>query len=289
MCDTLYVTDLDGTLLNRRDRVSAFSAEAINGLVERGLPFTCATARSWSSAQKVAAGVDFRLPVIVYNGAFLLDPRTGKRLVERKFAPEQRDFLQGLLSQAGVSPIVYAFVDGEERVSWRTDRMNEGVSFYIGSRKGDRRLRPVEEDRALYGGEPFYFTCIGAKEDIFPLWERLREEKSWIVTFQQELYRTEYWLEIMPPQATKAHAARELKELLGCKRLVVFGDAVNDLPLFQAAEESYAVENAVPEVKAAAAGIIESNEQDGVAKWLLEHGKLPEAETVAVPERRLWF
>ena len=34
---TLYVTDLDGTLLNRHDRVSPFSVRVINDLVDRGL------------------------------------------------------------------------------------------------------------------------------------------------------------------------------------------------------------------------------------------------------------
>lgn len=56
-----------------------------------------------------------------------------------------------------------------------------------------------------------------------------------------------------------------------CGRVVAFGDAINDIPMFQIADECYAVENAVEELKALATGIITSNEQDGVAKWLLEH------------------
>ena len=52
---------------------------------------------------------------------------------------------------------------------------------------------------------------------------------------------------------------------------MAFGDALNDIPMFQIADECYAVENAVEELKALATGIITYNEQDGVAKWLLEH------------------
>ena len=52
---------------------------------------------------------------------------------------------------------------------------------------------------------------------------------------------------------------------------MVFGDGMNDLDLFEAADEAYAVENAVPELKAAATGIIGSNNDDGVAKWLSEN------------------
>lgn len=42
----------------------------------------------------------------------------------------------------------------------------------------------------------------------------------------------------------------------------------NDIEMFEIANESYAVENAVDELKAIATGIIESNDSDGVANWL---------------------
>ena len=71
--------------------------------------------------------------------------------------------------------------------------------------------------------------------------------------------------------ASKANAVRELKEKLGCEKLVVFGDGKNDLDMFHAADEAYAVQNADKELKAAATAIIGSSNEDGVAKWLLEH------------------
>ena len=47
-----------------------------------------------------------------------------------------------------------------------------------------------------------------------------------------------------------------------------FGDGKNDIDMFEIADEAYAVENAVSELKAVATGIIGSNENDGVAKYL---------------------
>ena len=79
------------------------------------------------------------------------------------------------------------------------------------------------------------------------------------------------WLEILPRGANKASAALRLKQLLNCSRLVCFGDAANDLPLFEAADECYAVENAGPAIKERATGVIRANDRDGVAKWLLAH------------------
>ncbi len=77
----------------------------------------------------------------------------------------------------------------------------------------------------------------------------------------------------MPVKATKANAIRKLKKIWNCDRVVSFGDAVNDIPMFEISDECYAVENAVAELKAAATGIIDSNENDGVANWLKAHYK----------------
>ena len=75
----------------------------------------------------------------------------------------------------------------------------------------------------------------------------------------------------MPAKASKANAIRKLKEMWHCSRVISFGDAVNDIPMFEISDECYAVENAVDELKAIATGVIGNNEEDGVAKWLLEH------------------
>lgn len=77
----------------------------------------------------------------------------------------------------------------------------------------------------------------------------------------------------MPRAASKANGILRLKRLLGCRRIVSFGDAINDLPMFEISDECYAVANAVDALKARATGIIQSNDQDGVARWLLERAK----------------
>lgn len=70
---------------------------------------------------------------------------------------------------------------------------------------------------------------------------------------------------------TGAESADIWEENLTRSKVVSFGDAVNDIPMFQVSDEAYAVENAVEELKALATGIIDSNENNGVARWLREH------------------
>lgn len=268
MSKTLFVTDLDGTLLNQQDRISAESIAVINSLVKRGMLFTYATARSLISAAVVTEGLSVDIPVIAYNGAFIIHPATGRILSQESFIPKERKQVMETLEGLGISPLVYSFVEGAERVSWIPARENEGIQNYLSHRKGDKRLRPVSGKESLYQGDVFYFTCIGEKEEMRPVYERFAGQPGFRCTLQQELYRPEYWCEIMPEKATKAEAILKLKKLWNCDRVVSFGDAVNDIPMFEISDECYAVENAVEELKAIATGVIGSNEEDGVAVWL---------------------
>lgn len=272
MSKTLYVTDLDGTLLNRQDRINPESIAIINELVAKGMLFTYATARSLVSASVVTEGLTTDFPVIIYNGAFIIQPSTGEILSEKSFTMEERQRVIEVLDEYDISPLVYSYVDEIERVSWIVSRENDGIKRYINNRtKTDPRFRPISSKEELYQGEMFYYTCIGEQEELQPAYDLLSKDARFRCTLQQELYRPEYWFEIMPAQATKAEAIGQLKKLWNCDRVVSFGDAINDIPMFEISDECYAVENAVDELKAIATGIIDSNENDGVAKWLQEH------------------
>ena len=270
---TLYVSDLDGTLLNSKMKISENSLNIINALIDEGMIFTYATARSISSASIVAKGLSTKHPIIAYNGACIVEPDTRKILIKEDFSRAQTAVVMDIFSQNHISPLVYSFVEGKERVSWIPNEENEGKRHYIDSRKGDKRLRPVKSSEELYAGEVFYFTCIGEKEELEAAYKLLKDNENYTCTFQPEIYRDEYWLEIMPRKATKAKAVLKLKELLGCERIVSFGDAINDIPMFQISDECYAVENAVDDLKKMATEIIPSNNDDGVAKWLVRHIK----------------
>lgn len=266
---TLYLSDLDGTLLNSRTELSRYTRETVNGLVRKGLLFSYATARSLSTAKRVV-GELADLPVIVYNGAFIMDPATGRILYSNGFTEQESRYVKEVLTGLRIFPLVYSFVDGKECVSWIYGEENEGIRYYLSNREGDDRLRPVRTADELYRGDIFYFTCIGEREELKPLAEAMQGKTAYRCTFQQELYRPEYWCELMPAAVSKAGAAVKLKELLSCDRIVSFGDALNDLPMFEISDECYAVVNAAEELKSRATGIIRSNDEDGVAVYLRE-------------------
>ena len=81
----LYVSDLDGTLLRSNEVTSKYTNQVINSLVEEGMIFSYAMARSLVSAKKVTEGINAKIPLIVYNGAFVIDNITEKILIANYF------------------------------------------------------------------------------------------------------------------------------------------------------------------------------------------------------------
>jgi hydroxymethylpyrimidine pyrophosphatase-like HAD family hydrolase len=77
-------------------------------------------------------------------------------------------------------------------------------------------------------------------------------------------------IEAHGPTGTKWHALQWLLDRwdLGARDVVAVGDDVNDIPMLEAAGLSYAMGNAVPEVKAVADRLTAGNDENGVAKAL---------------------
>lgn len=267
----LYLSDLDGTLLRGNQTLSSFTKETIQHLSEKGLLFSYATARSYATASKVAAGLPTHLPVITFNGTFVMETGTGKTLISNLFSKEEAAEILDILLKNDISPIVNAYFDKKEKFSYLSGKETRGISLFLKDRWNDPRRNPVESEKSLYEGNLFHIACIDEEEKLRPLYEILHHRFPSVC--YRDLYSGETWFEIHPKGATKAEAMLALKKMLGASRVICFGDGMNDISMFRAADECYAVENAEPELKKIATDIIESNENDGVARWLLQNFK----------------
>lgn len=265
---TLYVSDLDGTLLRNDERTSDYTNSVINRLTEQGMIFSYATARSLVTAKKATRGIVAKIPLIVYNGAFVIDNVTENILSANYFDHAVYGMLDDLFANQ-VYPIVYAYVDGKEKFSFVPELCTNGMRQFLDSRKGDVRTNIVRSATDLKSGNLFYITCIDEPDKLDPLYEKYKGVYHCV--YHTEIYTQKQWLEIMPRSASKANAIKQLKALLGCEKVIAFGDGKNDIDMFKLADESYAVANAHEDLKKHATAIIQSNEEDGVARWLARH------------------
>jgi len=269
MSKTLYLSDLDGTLLNKNANLSPKTLEIINNKTAEGMLFGYATARSIVSALRVAAGLAVSVPVITHNGVFIIDTKTGKYLESCIMDKGKILPIIEYMKTESVPVLVYALIDGRERVSWICGMENTGIQNYLSDRAGDIRLRPVDNWEQLFCGEVFYFTVIEEEAKAKKLFESCCVSDYCRYTLMPDVYAPdEWWTEIYRSDATKATAAQKLKKILGADKIVSFGDLLNDIPLFEVSDYCYAVENAHADLKKIATGVIGANYADGVALWI---------------------
>ena len=261
----LYVSDLDGTLLRSDQVTSDYTNQVINTLVDKGMLFSYATARSLITAKKVTMGIQAKIPLIVYNGAFVIDNVTEEILIANYFDDTVFTLLDDLFNN-NIYPIVYSYIKGAEKFSFVPELCTKGMNKFIESRNGDVRTNAVSSLAELKLGNVFYITCIDDSEKLKPLYNKYKD--TYHCVFQTDIYTKDKWLEIMPIEASKSNAIKQLQTMLGCEKLIAFGDGINDIDMFQIADESYAVANAHEELKKHATAVISSNDEDGVAKWL---------------------
>ena len=267
---TLYVSDLDGTLLNSQQQTSAFTNQIIEQYVQKGMLFSYATARSYYSAKPATQGLSAKIPLILYNGAFIIDNVSQELILSNFFTKQEINDLSLFFNQNHFYPIVYALKNKQEKFSYYSSLASKEELAFVDTRN-DIRKNPLLENDALYSGDVFYISCISTKETLEPFYHHLKNQYQCI--FSQDIYSHDWWLEILPKNASKANAILQLKQYLNCDKVIVFGDGFNDISMFQIADECYAVENACEELKKLATGIIGDHDQDGVAKWIIENYK----------------
>src|SRR5690554_7954394 len=91
----LYVSDLDGTLVGPDERLSRETVKIIDTLVDDGLAFTIATARSLTTAAEMIAPLQLRLPVILNTVAFIYHLLMKNNIVANFLSPASVERLVG--------------------------------------------------------------------------------------------------------------------------------------------------------------------------------------------------
>ena len=271
---TLFVSDLDGTLLRNDTTLSQYSRDTLNTLLDKGLHFTVASARSIASMSRLLAGLHLRLPVVEFNGAVVSDLAGGEHYLIRDI---HRDMLPDLWKQiinTGHVPFISTF-DGAADRCYYGNITNDGMARYVRNRRlnQDPRLRRLPDLERGLDDRVVCLTVIGAEPELADLADTINDRHAGRIQTQyyEDLSSPGwYWLTVQDARATKEHAIRHLARMEGLHdcRLVVFGDEVNDIDMFKTADEALAVANAIPALKECATGIIGSNEADGVARFI---------------------
>lgn len=269
---TLYLTDLDGTLLNNSGKLSPDARRELNDLIAQGVLFSAATARSPVSVKPLLEGLNLNLPLVLLNGVFLYDPAAQKVVSYAAIGRENAEKAVKIYQKHDKNPFLFTF-DGEQvRYHYTELRSPEQHEFY-------RVRRKIQPDSFYHldalcvpdGQDAIYFTIMDCYEDLKPLRDELEAKCNVRTAFYHDTYTQHWLLEVFSADAGKKNGALALKSFTGADSICAFGDNLNDIGLFEAANTRVAVANAVPELKEKADAIAASNEENGVIRFIREH------------------
>lgn len=277
MSHPLFVSDLDGTLLQTDGRLSEFSRTTLAELTARGVPFTVASGRTFSSIRRALGTVQLNLPVISSDGALIshFDSPAPLHLFDMEEAPLDR--LIADLVERGFHPILDVW-DGRENFL-----LSEGPQNPVEAWFHDHK---AAEEFYLWRHEPGLVRPAGSKVISITLLDR----PEWLLPLQDDLealygdwFKSDYMvmkevedgaaLWIQNREARKENALEVLGQMLGFEgaNVVVFGDELNDLGMFGREWHAVAVGNARDELKDRAREVIGHHTEDAVCRYILRN------------------
>jgi len=266
----LYISDLDGTLLNSEGKLSEYTIQRLNKMIDQGLDFTIATARGFDSVKSILEPLNLKYPVILNNGLFIYDLEKDQVIQEYSIDLSIVNDLLEDLNKFNISPMISAKENDAYKVYYSGEQ-NHGEREFIKVHGQSSELEFIKvESIHLTDQKVMSLFSIGTKEALQEVTDHLKEKYPLEINLFYDIYSQYYWLEINPLNASKGHAALYLKEKYDFKRLITFGDNLNDLSMFKISDESYAMVSGNSVVKPEATDIIGTNDDDSVIKYIEE-------------------
>lgn len=267
---TLYITDLDGTLLHSDTSLSEYEIAKIKEFYEKGVLFSVATARSMITGGQLLRGIPLSTPAVLMNGVFIYDFTENRVIKYCKIENEPYKAVLGIFEKFNLHPNVFSF-DGEKLYIQCTGIDTTAMQWFFDTRKVmlDGRFYKVESLYSLPENQnPVYFNFFATKDLLLPVANELQNVNGISFAFYPDMYTNVWLLEIFADTASKANAVNFLKTYINADETVAFGDNLNDIPMLKIADRSVAVSNGAEEVKKIADIIIGENNNDSVVKFI---------------------
>ena len=265
----LFVTDLDGTLINSKREVPKRSLEILNKLIEKGVNFTVATARTPATVE-ILQDLNLKLPVALMNGVLIYDTRDLKYIDIKGIGKEAVNKVLDIFKEYNKNPLVYGVKDNHLWVYHKEFENIYEYNFY--KERADKKLKTfikVEDyNDSLKESNIINFVAFDNYEKIKAIAEKIKCIEGITVNYYKDVYEDCYFLEAYSSEASKANGIKYLSKYIEYSKVICFGDNLNDIPMFELANEAYATANAVEEIKKIATYVIGSCEDNGVAEFL---------------------
>ena len=274
----MVVSDMDGTLLSRKTGISPGNLEAIHELEEKGIEFVIASGRDYRGVYSILDDYHLKCEAILGNGSQYV-AREGAILLSCYMKKAVVKAVVEVFKSRQIPYMIFAtdgFYTGYEP-SFVRDRFINRSKSRFGTKEaefeknGKQRFMPCNHlqkiddfDQFLSGGRDIIkvegFSGVQEMEEAKKSLEHI-EGISFLSSFEDNV-------EVTDKGAQKGYILEKVSAMRGLSRdeVMVIGDGMNDLSLFERFPNSYAPANACDKIKELAGTIVSSNEEDGFAQ-----------------------
>ncbi|MCH5190628.1 MAG: HAD hydrolase family protein [Oscillospiraceae bacterium] len=269
----LYISDMDGTLLQSNGVLSDYAKQKINEFYEKGVLFSVATARSMVTATPLLQDVRFSVPIVLMNGVFVYDTERKIAVKYHEIAESAIDKILNAFLQYGMHPFMFLYGDDGNLSIKCAEFDNDGMRKFYDYRKNMLRWLFCEIENFSHitkGQHPVYINYFAPYEQLKPVIDILETVEHISFAFYKDSYSDDWLVEIYSADASKANAARDTADFVKADGITAFGDNLNDIIMLNSADRAVAVSNAVEDVKNIADIIIGDNNSDSVVKFIAE-------------------
>ncbi len=267
---TLYISDLDGTLLHPNVELSRKTIDILNECIRQGMLFSVATARSIASVKPILKEVNVTVPVILMNGVCIYDLTKNEYIKVETLPKTSITKLMEVIREHSLKGFAYTIKNGVMNTYYE-DLCTPALKNFYQERVDlyQKRFTQIDDFNDLSEEPLVYFSLLDHYDKLEHIYNKIKAISDLNCVFYKDNYSPDQWyLETYHKTASKFHGVQFLRSYLKLEHIVCFGDNHNDLPLFEASDQRIAVGNAVPDLKAKADQIIGCNYEDGVALWL---------------------
>lgn len=258
----ILLSDMDGTLLNSKKKITDIDRAAINRFIELGGKFTVATGRTIQSFEQYQKMLNLKSPVIMYNGAAIHDYTEDKTLYVHPLPDTARDYAIEILenhSESGGEVVktrgTYVFSNTEYQ------QLHTRICNIIPEYMGLEEIPEGEWLKVLFSMAP---------EDV-PYMEMFVDKKQYEGVYFVK--SSDMFLEMLPEGVSKGSAVEQYRKLEGFEgfTFVTIGDFDNDIEMIEAADVGACPSNAENTVKAKADVILKHSNDDGAVAELIDY------------------
>ncbi|WP_437674270.1 HAD-IIB family hydrolase [Sorangium sp. So ce131] len=258
----LFAIDVDGTLVRRDGSIHDEDLLAIARLQAAGVPVSIATGRLYSGTRDVARRVGVIGPIACVDGSHIVHTDGDAHLYSRTISGNEAALLRSITERHATACFLFA-QDSIVHDASGTPHVHyvRGWSHAIAEVERVSSHPYWEHDHGLLA-----LVAVGTEPQIAAAVEEIRSELGQAASvvsfpFMNDGRTNVFAMMVRAAGSTKGTAITWLAEHYGCtpSDVVVVGDWLNDVPMFEVAGRSFVMGQAPENVKQAATDRLEAD------------------------------